>query len=462
MKEDAAASAHQRVTAMGQEKISKLLFRFSIPSIIAVEAGAAYELFDALWTGRLGAEALAALSVAGPLMAIYRAIGSGIGVGSASLIARHLGAKRKDEADRAACGSISLFFIVSGLVALVCVINLKFLLRLFGANEAVMPYAFSYMFIETLAMPVDFFLIIAAELVRTQGSPAVASAGSIIASAADIVWSPILVFGVGPFPALGIAGAALGTLIGRVIGLAFLIPYLAFKSIYQFKRAYFIPKYKIVRDIYSIGASNTLRMGAVSIAQILACRTAAAFGTIPLAVLGILFRVGMINFGFCVGVSQGTLPLVGYNFGARKNRRVRELVIKAGLISFAWGVIWCTAAILFPAQILSVFNSDPDFLAVGSQALRIFALGFLTVPELTLSSFFQGIGKAVPAIIVSSSRQLIFLIPSLLIMPYLFGLTGLWSAYVVAGALAFTLGSAWTAFELRKLKFLEKQEYTHT
>ncbi|MCS7115569.1 MAG: MATE family efflux transporter [Nitrososphaerota archaeon] len=462
MKKDFGASAHQRVTAMGQEKISKLLFRFSTPSIIAVEAGAAYEIFDALWTGRLGAEALAALSVAGPLMAIYRAIGAGIGVGGSSLIARHLGAKRKEEADRAACNSISLFFIVSGLVALICVINLEFLLRLFGANESVMPFAYSYMLIETLAMPIDFFLIVVAELIRTQGSPAVASAGSVIASAADIFWSPILVFGIGPFPAFGIAGAALGTFVGRVIGLAFLVPYLAFKSIYQFKRAYFVPKPRIVADIYSIGASNTLRMGAVSIAQILACRTAAAFGTIPLAVLGVLFRVGMINFGFCVGVSQGTLPLVGYNFGARKNRRIRELVIKAGIVSFIWGVIWCIAAMLFPTHILSLFNADPEFLAVGSTALRIFALGFLTVPELTLSSFFQGIGKAVPALIVSSSRQLLFLIPSLLIMPYLFGLTGLWGAYVVAGVSAFILGFAWTALEFRKLKVLETQEVMHT
>lgn len=462
MKEDRGASAHQRVTAMGQEKISKLLFRFSVPSIIAVEAGAAYELFDALWTGRLGAEVLAALSVAGPLMAIYRAIGSGIGVGSASLIARHLGAKRKDEADRAACNSISLFFIVSGLVAFVCVINLDFLLRLFGANELVMPHAYSYMLIETLAMPVDFFLIIVAELVRTQGSPAVASAGSIIASVADIIWSPILVFGIGPFPAYGIAGAALGTLIGRVIGLAFLVPHLAFKSIYRFKRAYFIPKYKIVRDIYSIGASNTLRMGAVSIAQILACRTAASFGTIPLAVLGVLFRVNMINFGFCVGVSQGMLPLVGYNFGANKNQRVRELVVKAGLVSFTWGAMWSTAAMLFPTQILSLFNSDPEFLAVGTTALRTFALGFLTVPELTFTSFFQGIGKFVPSLIVSSSRQLIFLIPYIIIMPYMFGLTGLWGAYVAAGASAFTLGLSWTALEFRKLKVSETLEDTYS
>lgn len=458
MKGNVEVSAYERITSMGQEKISKLLFRFSAPAIIAMEAAAGYELFDAVWCGRLGAEALAALTVAGPLMAIYRAVGTGIGVGSASLIARHLGAEKKDEADRAACNSISLFFIVSGLMALTCLIILEPLLRLFGADNSVMPFAYSYMFVETCSMPVDFSLVIVAELVRTQGSPTVASVGLVIASLADLIWSPILVFGVGPFPALGIAGAALGTLIGRIIGLALLVPYLCFKSIYQFKPAYFLPKFRVAADIYSIGASNTLRSGAISIAQILACRAAASFGTIPLAVLGILFRIGMINIAFCIGVSQGMLPLVGYNFGARKHERIREIVVKAGLVTFAWGALWFTAAMLFPTQFLSLFSLDPEFLAGGTTALRIFALSFLTVPEITLSSFFQGIGRAIPSLIVSSSRQLIFLIPCLLTMPYTFGLIGLWTAYPTAGAAAVTLGSAWAAFEFRKLKFSQTQK----
>ncbi|MEM2103514.1 MAG: MATE family efflux transporter [Candidatus Bathyarchaeia archaeon] len=437
---------------MGREKISKLLFRFSAPAIIAMEAAAFYELFDAVWCGRLSAEDLAALTVSGPLMAIYRSVGTGIAVGSSSLISRHLGAGRKDEADKAACNSISLFFIVSCLASLICLINLEFLLRLFGATDAVIPFAYSYMLIETLAMPVDFFLVVAAELVRTQGSPKIASTGLIVASVADLIWSPTLVFGVGPFPALGIAGAAIGTVIGRIIGLVLLVPYLGFKSVYKFKTNYFTPNYRIAKDIYSIGASTTLRSGAVSISQILACRIAASFGTVPLAVLGVLFRIGLINFSFCIGLSQGTLPLVGYNFGAKRNERIRGIVVKAGLVSFAWGALWCLTSILFPRQILSLFSSDPYFIGEGANALQIFGLTFLTIQEVILGAFFQGIGKAVPSLIVSSSRQLIFLIPCLLTMPYVFGLNGLWSAYPIAGAFAFMLGLTLTVLEFRKLK----------
>jgi putative MATE family efflux protein len=443
---------YQRAEAMGRERVSRLLLRFSAPAIIASEGEALYELFDAVWCGCIGAEALAALTVAGPLMAIYRAIGAGIAVGSASLVARRLGAERRDEANEAVCNSITLFFVVSGLASLICLASLGFLLRLFGATEAVFPYAYSYMFVETCSMPIDFFLVVAAELIRAQGSPAIASAGLILANIADLIWSPILVFGVGPFPALGIAGAALGTLIGRAIGSAFLTPYLAFKTIYKFKPAYFKPNYRTVADIYSIGASSTLRMVAVSISQILACIAASSFGTVPLAVLGVLFRINRLNFAFCIGLSQAVVPLVGYNYGAQKKERVREIVVKAISVGFAWGTLWYAAVMLFPTQTLLLFTTDPEFLSVGASALQIFAIAFLTMSEVIISAFFQGIGKATSALIVTSARQIIFLIPCLLTLPYTLGLNGLWLAYPLAGILALALGLTLTVLEFQKLK----------
>ena len=443
---------YHRAEVMGQERVSKLLFRFSVPAIIANEATALYELVDAVWCGRLCNEALAALTVAGPLMAIYRAIGAGIAVGSASLIARRLGAGKKDEADRAVCNSITLFFVVSGLATIICLIGLGFLLRVFGAADPVFPYAYSYMFVETCSMPVDFFLVIAAELIRAQGSPAIASAGLILANMADLIWSPILIFGVGPFPALGIAGAAFGTLIGRVIGLALLIPYLAFKSIYRFKIAYFKLHYRTIADIYSVGISSTLRMIAISISQILACIAASYYGTIPLAVLGVLFRINRLNFAFCIGLNQAVVPLVGYNYGARKNERVREIATKATSIGAAWGALWYIMVMLFPTQTLELFTTDPEFLRIGASALQIFAITFLTTSEIIISGFFQGLGKAKSAIIITSARQIIFLIPCLLTLPYTIGLNGLWLAYPIAGILALALGLTLTFLEFQKLK----------
>ena len=451
---DAKATGYDRSEAMGRETVSKLLIRFSVPAIIAAETAAGYNLFDAIWCGRLGPEQLAALTVAGPLMTIYRAIGSGIGVGTASLIARNLGAGKKEETNSVAGCSISFFFIVSFLATIICLIYLEPLLRLFGADDSVLPFAESYMFVETCSIAVDFFLVVLVELVRVGGSPSLASTGMIIASVADLIWSPILVFGIGPFPALGMAGAALGTTIGRGIGVSVLLIYIGLgKSIYQFKPSHFMPNLKTIIDIYSIGLSQTVRAGAASIAQTIASRTAASYGVISLGVLGVLYKVNSIVFGFCMGISQGVVPLTGYNFAAQKKERVGEIIVKAGLISFTWGVLCWVGAMLFSTQIMSLFGTDPDFIAIGIQALQMFALGFFLIGVQTnISAFFQGIGKSIPALVIGSSRQLLFLIPCLLIMPSIFGLTGLWAAYPVADVLSLVLTLTWTGITFRSLK----------
>jgi len=451
---DAKATGYDRSEAMGRETVSKLLIRFSVPAIIAAETAAGYNLFDAIWCGRLGPEQLAALTVAGPLMTIYRAIGSGIGVGTASLIARNLGAGKKEETNKVAGCSISFFFIVSFLATIICLIYLEPLLRLFGADDSVLPFAESYMFVETCSIAVDFFLVVLVELVRVGGSPTIASAGMIVASIADLIWSPILVFGIGPFPVLGMAGAALGTTIGRGIGVSVLIIYIGLgKSIYQFKPSHFMPNLKTIIDIYSIGLSQTVRAGAASIAQTIASRTAASYGVISLGVLGVLYKVNSVVFGFCQGISQGVVPLTGYNFAAQKKERVGEIIVKAGILSFTWGVLCWVGATLFSTQVLSLFGTDPDFFAIGIPALQMFALGFFLIGVQTnISAFFQGIGKTIPALVIASSRQLLFLIPCLLIMPNIFGLTGLWAAYPVADILALVLTLAWTGITFRSLK----------
>ncbi len=454
MVKDAKANRYDRSEAMGREKISKLLLRFSGPAILASETGALYNLFDAVWCGRLGAESVAALSVAHPIMHIYMAVGAGIGVGAASLIARSLGAGKKDETNRIVCSSISFFFILSSLMTLIGLMNLETLLRIFGANDAVLPFAKSYMFVETASIVLNFFLVILVELVRVGGSPTIASAGTITSSVMDLIWSPILVFGLGPIPALGVAGAALGTTVGRTIGVSVLLTYLGLgKSIYQFKPSYFTPNIKILIRIYSVGISQTVRAGSGSVSMGIANNIAASFGVVPLAVLGVVDKVQMLVLAVCMGIGQGMLPLVGYNYGAQKKERVGEIVVKAGMFSFAWGLLCWAVVTLFPLQIMSLFGTDASFLAGAAPAIRLLALGYFAIGvQNNLSAFFQGIGKAAPSLVVAASRQLLILVPCLLTMPRLFGLTGLWLAYPIADFLALMLSLTWTIIAFRSLK----------
>jgi Na+-driven multidrug efflux pump len=224
------------------------------------------------------------------------------------------------------------------------------------------------------------------------------------------------------------------------------------KSAYRLKPRYFLPSFRIAVDIYRVGISMTLRMMAGSVSQIIASRTAAAFGEMPLAVVGVLFRASGFAFTPCMGLGQGMLPLVGYNYGAHNKERVGELVIKSSTTGFVWGAICWVGAMLASVQVMSLFSTDPNFLIAASPAFRIFALGFFTVGlQNILSFFFQGIGKAFASLVVTSSRQLLFLIPCLLIMPRLFGVNGLWAAYPVADAFSLILTLIWTGIEFREL-----------
>ena len=439
--------------AMGRDSIWKLLFRFSGPAIIAQVVNASYNLVDAIFIGRLGTAALAGVAVGNPLMAIYRAIGVGVGLGAASLISRLLGAGNKEEADRTAGGAITTFLIISAVITAIFIWNLDFFLRLFGADSNVLPLARSYMLVETAFIALDFIVLVLVELVRVGGNPTLASAAMVTSGVMNCIWDPILGYGWGPFPKMGMAGFALATSVGRTFALVMLVSYLASgKSVYRFKPSHFIPNFKIAIDIYRVGVSMTLRMAAGSVSQMIASITAASFGEMPLAVVGVLFRASGFAFTPCMGLGQGMLPLVGYNFGAHNKQRVGEVVVKSSVSGFTWGVICWVGAVFASVQMMSLFSTDPNFLAAASPAFRIFALGFFTVGlQNILSFFFQGIGKAFAALVVTSSRQLLFLIPCLLIMPRIFGVNGLWAAYPVADALSLALTLVWTGLEFHEL-----------
>jgi len=446
------ARGGNRSEVMGRAPIWRLLLRFSGPTIVSMVVTASYNVVDAIFVGRLGPESLAAIAIAFPLMIIFGAISMGTGVGASSLISRRLGAGDQDGANRIAGVSIALSILIGALITLVCLPNLEAVLSLFGASGPVLPLAKSYMSILLTFQVLNSFLMIIGSIIRAEGSPMLSSGGQIVSALTNIALDPILIFGLGPIPAMGVAGAAAATVIGRGFGgLIFLVYFISGRTSYQFQPSYFIPKLRILIEIYRVGIASMIRQGAQSIAIALANVVAASYGVIPLAVMGVMFRcmrfVGMVN----MGIGQGMLPLVGYNFGAKQIERVGEIVIKAGLVGFSWGLLWWLIFMLFPYQVMSAFNTNPQFLTEGTPALRIFILLFFSVGlQIVVTFFFQGIGKGLPSLVLASSRQVIFLIPGLLILPKIFGLTGLWVAFPVSDALSIMLTLIWTSIEFRR------------
>ena len=441
-----------RIDAMGSAPIWRLLVRFSGPTILSMIVAASYNLVDAIFVGRLGPEALGALAIAFPIMLIFMAVGQGTGVGATSFISRRLGAGDHEGANRAAGVAITLSIMIGALMAAICLPNLQGLLRLFGASGRVLPLATSYMSIlATFAVMQSTFLVMG-NLVRAEGNPVLSGVSAITSAVANIILDPILIFGLGPAPAMGVAGAATATVIAHSIGAVILLVYfISSRTSYQFHLRSFLLDFRIVAEFYRVGFSAMVRMSAQSFMIAVANTIATSFGVVPLAVLGVVFRLARFTFQPTMGLGQGILPLIGYNFGAKQKERVGEIIIKAGMVALTWGLLCWLMFMLFPRQVLLAFNADPQFLTEGITALRIFILLFFGVQlQMIAGFFFQGIGKGIASLVIVSARQIIFMIPGLLVLPRIFGLVGLWTAFPIADGLAILLALVWTGLEFRK------------
>ena len=413
---------------------------------------ASYNLVDAIFVGRLGPEALGALAIAFPVMMIFMAIVMGAAMGATSFISRCFGAGEHEKVDRAAGTAMGLAIMIGLLMTAICLPNIEGLLRIFGATGSVLPLAKEYMSILAACAVVMSVGLVMGNMVRAEGSPMLSGAAMIASAVTNIVLDPILIFGLGPAPEMGIAGAAIATVIGRGVGVVIiLVHFISGRTQYRFKPRYFLPAPELVANFYKTGFASTVRISGMSLVIGMANTIAVSFGVIPLAVLGVVFRLARFIFMPTMGLGQGMLPLVGYNFGAKQKERVGEIVIKTGMLSLGWGLLCWSCLMLFPAKIIAVFNSDPQFLVVGAPALRIFTmLLFVAQLQRIASFFFQGIGKGRAALVLASARPVIFLIPALLILPRLFGLSGLWAAFPVADALSIVLTIVWTINEFRK------------
>jgi len=441
----------QRRDAMGQDPIWRLLLRYSAPAIIHMTVASSYNLVDAVFVGRLGPIALAAISVTYPVALSFVAIATGTGIGATSLISRSLGAGDHEKADRTACVAISLCFLLSGLIAALCLPNLDALLRQLGANDSVLPLARSYVSILIIFTIFSYLGHILSNIIRTDGKPVFASSVAISSALMNIVLDPVFIFGIGPVPAMGVEGAAVATVISQAIGAAVFVLYIAAgRTAYRFRLSYFLPQMKIISGIYRVGTASIVRSGAQFVVMGVINCTAASYGVVPLAIMGVLVRAGRFIQMPILGLGQGMLPLVGYNYGARKRDRVAELVLKTVAAGSIWAFLCWLAIMLFPTQVMSAFSGQKEFLNEGAQAIRLYSLAYFAMGvRMAPGFFFQGIGKGMPATVLTAVQNIAFLLPLILVLPRHFELIGVWITFPIAEVLALLFGQLWMNVELR-------------
>lgn len=446
---------------LGTEKIQNLLVKFAIPSIISMLVSALYNIVDQFFIGRsVGMLGNAATNVAFPLTTTCVAISLLFGIGGASNFNLTLGRGDKKTASHYAGNSVFFLFFFGILLCIIVRIFLNPLLHLFGATSNVLEYSLIYTGITSLGFP---FLILSnggSNLVRADGSPRYSMLCMLTGAVINTILDPIFIFVFN----MGIAGAAWATVIGQVISCGMIILYLTHFKTVDLKFSCFKPSFTLLIHIVSIGAAAFFNQIAMMLVQICMNNTLTYYGAqsvygsdIPLACAGIIIKVGMIFFSFIIGLSQGLQPIISFNYGAKNYARVREAYLTATVIGTIISAVSFFIFQLFPRQIIGIFGSgSEEYFHFAEQYFRIYLFfTFINGLQPITSNFFTSIGKATKGIFLSLTRQIIFLLPLIVLLPYFMGIDGVMYAGPIADFAAAVLAFIFIKKELQKMKQLE-------
>ena len=419
---------------LGNEKVTKLLMNLSLPATIAMIMNALYNIVDTIFIGRgVGYLAIGGLTIAFPVQMMIMAVAQMVGIGAASIISRSLGAKDIERADHVAGNS---FLAVGIFGIIICISGLIFmepLLRIFGATDILLPYSKEYLQVILVGSIYFPFAVSSNNLIRSEGNAKVAMFSMLIGTVLNIILDYIFIFPLN----MGISGAALATILSQLVSVIYILTYFyGGKSTLKVKLHHLKPDWQIIREIITVGFPSFARQASGSVIAIIMNNSLAFYGgELAISIYGVLNRVTMFLFMPMFGVVQGMQPIVGFNYGAMKFDRVKEAVKLSIIITTIYASIATLFGELFPGQIIGVFNDEPELIRNGIYALRItISLIPIVGVQIIGASLFQSIGKAVPSLLLTLSRQVLLLIPLVLILPRIYGLglLGIWMAVPVA------------------------------
>ena len=416
---------------LGTKPLGRLLLSLAIPAIVANVVNALYNIVDQIFIGRgVGMLGNAATSVSFPLTTVCLALGLMFGLGASAGFSLELGRKNDDKARKIAGSAFGTLLICGVVIMLVVRIFLKPMLIFFGSTESILPYAETYAGITSFGIPFLMFSMGANPLVRADRSPILSMLSILIGSIINTILDPIFIF----VCDWGIAGAAWATVIGQVIGAIILFAYIPkFKSV-KFKAKDFIPKWTWVWQMIRLGFNSFIFQFSTLVVQIIMNNVLNIYGAqskygsdTPLAVAGIVTKINVIFIALIIGLINGAQPICSYNYGAQKYGRVRKTVKLFMTIAMIISIVCWLAFEIFPRNILQVFGTeeDPLYFEYAIRFMRIY-LFFNCVNGIQICSatFFPAIGKAAKGAILSFSKQVVLLIPLVLILPKFIGLDG--------------------------------------
>ncbi len=432
------------------EKIWKLLLKFSIPAIVGMMVNALYNVVDRIYIGWLGPLPMTGIGLSLPMMILMMAFGMLIGIGAASRISIRLGEGRHDDAEKILGNAFTMLILIMGSVMIIGLTFKEPLLYLFGASPATYEYANQYMTVilmGSLFQGIGFGLN---NVIRAEGNPKIAMYTMILGALTNIILDPIFIFAFG----LGIRGAAIATILSQLVTTIWVMKYfLSGKSKLKLKKENLKPNAAIVGSIMAIGMSPFFMQVAASLVTIISNNALKANGgDIAIGAMTVINSLAMFFLMPIFGINQGAQPIIGFNYGAKQYRRVKEALkyaIVGGTIISTFGFIMTQ---FFTVAMIKMFNSDPELISVATVGMRTFLvmlpiIGF----QIISSNYFQAVGKAPKSMFLGLLRQVIVLIPMLIILPQFFGLMGVWYAGPTADLIASIVTALFLVIEMRHL-----------
>ena len=437
---------------LGTEKIGKLLMQYAIPAIIAITASSLYNMVDSIFIGHgVGPLAIAGLAITFPFMNLAAAFGSLVGVGASTLVAIKLGQKDKESATHVLGNVVMLNGIIGLVFMTVALLFLDPILLFFGASPDTLPYAREYMQVILAGNLVTHIYMGLNEVLRASGYPQKAMAATLTAVIVNCGLDALFIMGFG----WGIRGAALATITAQIIALGFeLHHFFRKKSFLHFQKGIFGLKRQIVGGMLAIGLSPFLMNLCACFVVILINKSLKTYGgDLAIGAYGIVNRIVFLFIMIVMGFNQGMQPIAGYNFGARLFDRLIQVLKYTVFCGVAVTTVGFLAGQIFPRSLICLFTSDETLTNIAVEGLRIVLIFFPVVGfQMVTSSFFQSIGMAKKAIFLSLTRQLLFLIPSLLVFPSIWGTVGVWMSMPVADCIATIVAACMLRWQLKRLK----------
>lgn len=445
-------TAQKTPTALGTESIGKLLMQYAVPAIIAMTASSLYNMVDSIFIGHgVGTMALSALALTFPLMNLGAAFGALVGVGAATLISVKLGQKDYDTAQRV-LGNVFVLNVLLGLAFTIIVFPfLDPILYFFGGSDETVGYARQFMEIILLGNVVTHLYLGLNAVLRASGHPKQAMYATIATVAINTILAPIFIF----MFDWGIRGAAIATVSAQVIALLWqLKQFNNANELLHFRRGIFRLKRKIVFDSLAIGMSPFLMNLAACLIVILINQGLKKYGgDLAIGAFGIVNRLVFIVVMIVMGLNQGMQPIAGYNFGAKLYDRVNKVLKLTIIYATCVTTFGFLVGMLAPNLVVGIFTSDAELTELSATGLRITVMFFPIIGfQMVTSNFFQSIGMAGKAIFLSLTRQMLILLPCLLILPHFFGVAGVWYSMPVSDLLASLIALVMLVFQFRKFK----------